>query len=58
MIVFFLQLNQEFAGLGGNVGFFKNELELQVPWKFDITTDIVQTSVGHFNFEFNRQTSQ
>ena len=26
----YLQLNQEFAGLGGNVGFFKNELELQV----------------------------
>ena len=24
------QLSQEFAGLGGNVGFFKNELELQV----------------------------
>ena len=23
------KLSQEFAGLGGNVGFFKNELELQ-----------------------------
>jgi len=25
-----LRLSQEFAGLGGNIGFFKNELELQV----------------------------
>merc|ERR1711963_193223 len=25
----FFKLSQEFAGLGGNVGFFKNELELQ-----------------------------
>ena len=23
------KLSQEFAGLGGNIGFFKNELELQ-----------------------------
>ena len=28
--IFLFQLSQEFAGLGGNVGFFKNELELQV----------------------------
>ena len=24
------RLTQEFAGLGGNIGFFKNELEVQV----------------------------
>ena len=28
--ILLFQLSQEFAGLGGNVGFFKNELELQV----------------------------
>ena len=26
----FSRLTQEFAGLGGNIGFFKNELEVQV----------------------------
>jgi len=39
------KLNQEFAGLGGNVGFFKNELELQA--NLPLTEDI--TLQGAFN---------
>ena len=33
------KLSQEFAGLGGNIGFFKNELELQanLPLNEDFT---------------------
>merc|ERR1719499_149761 len=35
----FFKLSQEFAGLGGNIGFFKNELEVQanVPVSQDLT---------------------
>ena len=39
------KLNQEFAGLGGNVGFFKNELELQA--NLPLTEDF--TLQGAFN---------
>lgn len=39
------KLNQEFAGLGGNIGFFKNELELQA--NLPITEDF--TLQGSFN---------
>ena len=39
------KLNQEFAGLGGNVGFFKNELELQA--NLPLTEDF--TLQGSFN---------
>ena len=33
-------MTQEFAGLGGNVGFFKNELDLQVLIGEDFTEDL------------------
>ena len=39
------KLNQEFAGLGGNIGFFKNELELQA--NLPLTEDF--TLQGSFN---------
>ncbi len=39
------KLNQEFAGIGGNIGFFKNELELQA--NLPITDDF--TLQGSFN---------
>ena len=39
------KLSQEFAGLGGNVGYFKNELELQA--NIPLAEDIVLQ--GSFN---------
>jgi len=41
----FFKLNQEFAGLGGNVGFFKNELELQA--NLPVTSDITLQASLH-----------
>lgn len=48
-----LKLTTEFAGLGGNVGFFKNDVKLQVdlPIIADIVSSLPYTqSTNTFNF--------
>jgi hypothetical protein len=42
------RLSQEFAGLGGNIGFFKNEVEIQVCILFYIVLVPVGTGAGGY----------